>query len=166
MRKEGAWGKAPEKVFERHVLYDGYRYDQRPFLHQNCIGKAWKSSNSWTQVENACGLQAVNIVSKESNKLELNAHAFKSKAPIQLLRSLHILAVLKPFYCGTKWASMQSALGMVLAEIKLLTLYKTFRTIRWNCRAHADDTVVCISTQLSNECRWNCLKPLILPKEC
>ena len=41
----------------------------------------------------------------------------KDKAPIQLLKLLHILTVLKPSYCCTKWVSMQSALGKVAAEI-------------------------------------------------
>ena len=50
------------------------------------------------QEENVCGSQAVNSISNQSSELELNAHAFK-KAPSQLLISLHILTVMKPFYC-------------------------------------------------------------------
>jgi len=54
----------------------------------------------------------------------------ENKSPIQLFKSLHILAVLKPFYCKksfyccTNWQSIQSTLGMVAAESKLQTSYK------------------------------------------
>ena len=34
-----------------------------------------------------------------------------------------------PFDCCTKWVSMQSAFGMVAAESKLLTQYKTIRKV-------------------------------------
>ena len=36
--------------------------------------------------KNFCGLQSLNIVSKRSTKLELNAHVLKNKSPLQLLK--------------------------------------------------------------------------------
>ena len=55
-----------------HALYFGYKRGQRPFLHQNCSGKAEKV----TTLESKTKLQTVNTASKVSNILELNVHAF------------------------------------------------------------------------------------------
>ena len=89
-----------------------------------------------------------------------------NKSLIQLLKSLHILAVLKPFnckrpfYCCTKWDSMQSALGKLLTRYKLFE--KSHETVecmpmkqvnvsQCNYRMCVDEIVECISMLIQAE---------------
>jgi len=51
------------------------------------------------------GFPALKIV---SNELGLHVHAFKNKPSIQLLKSLHTLAVPKPLYCKNRSIAVQN----------------------------------------------------------
>ena len=70
---------------------------------------------------------------KEVLNLNLMLMLSRNKAPIQLLKLLHILT--KLIYCCIIWLWMQSTLGM------LPTSCKVCREIRWKYQMYDDKTV-------------------------
>ena len=73
MRMEGGLGAEPlRKVFESRTLFSAINAANAHFYTRIAVEKHEKVAT----VENKKQLQAVNIISKASGMLELNAHAF------------------------------------------------------------------------------------------